>query len=424
MNEELFQFIWQTGLFNSFELKTSKGQKVEIFKRGILNTNAGPDFLNAHVKIDDTLWIGNVELHTHSHLWNTHKHQDNPAYNNTILHVVLKDDMDCFRNDGSLLPCIALENKIQTSLLQHYDFLKGNQDWVSCAKRLSLIDQFTISQVIERKSIERLERKTNWVKGLLQQSNNDWHTVFYVSIARCFGFGINGSAFEQLAFSLPITIIAKHQSNLLQIESLIFGVAGYLSEKINCKYHETLRKEWQFLSKKYHLKAMDKTVFKQMRMRPGNLPTMRLAQFSKLIYNSHHLLSQVIEETDVKKILNFFKSPGSEYWQTHYVFGKESKQHSTDLSVSSMQSVLINSVVPVLFVYGQLLSNESISQKALNILHQLPSESNQIITHWSQYGIHSRTAFDSQALIELKQNNCDLKLCLNCKIGSKILSLK
>jgi len=421
MNEDLLQYIWLSGLFSQLQLSTKENQAVEIIKRGLLNTDAGPDFLNAQVKINDTIWIGNIEIHTKASEWHTHKHQFDPAYNNTILHVVLKNDKDCFRYDGSALPCIEIENRINMAVLQKYELLKNNALWVPCANFINKIDFITVSQEMDRKMIDRLQRKTETIDQWLKESNNDWQTVFYISLLRSFGFGVNSDAFELLAKNLPLAVLAKHKSNLFQLEALIFGVAGFLDKEMEDIYFQDLKKEWLFLNKKYQLAALNPSVFKYMRMRPGNFPSIRMAQFAALVHSSSHLFSKIVEEEDVNKIIGFFKSEVSNYWQQHYVFDKASKPSKKQLSVGSIQIVMINCVVPILFVYGQMMSNENLEQKALNILHQLPAESNQIVSNWAQLGVHARSAFDSQALIELKKNNCEHQKCLSCKVGAKIL---
>lgn len=421
MNEDLLQYIWLSGLFSQLQLSTKENQSVEIIKRGLLNTDAGPDFLNAQVKINDTIWIGNIEIHTKASEWHTHKHQFDPAYNNTILHVVLKNDKDCLRFDGSALPCIEIENRIDMAVLQKYELLKNNALWVPCANFINKIDFMTVSQEMDRKMIDRLQRKTETIDLWLKESNNDWQTVFYISLFRSFGFGVNSDAFEMLAKNLPLAVLAKHKNNLFQIEALIFGVAGFLEKEMEDSYYDDLKKEWLFLNKKYQLAGLNPSVFKYMRMRPGNFPSIRMAQFAALVHSSSHLFSKIIEEEEGNKIIGFFKAEVSDYWQNHYLFDKPSKASKKQLSVASIQSIMINSVVPILFVYGQMMSNEILEQKALNILHQLPAENNQIISNWAQLGVHARSAFDSQALIELKKNNCEQQKCLSCKIGAKIL---
>jgi hypothetical protein len=423
MNEELLQYIWMTGLFNGNELKSTQGQDVIILKRGKLNTDSGPDFSHARIKIADTEWVGHVEIHLDSDEWLKHKHHLDKAYNNTILHVVLKNNKEVYREDGSLVPCIEIGNRIHEGIIQQYELLKSSQQWIPCAGFLQRIDQFTINQVLDRVLIQRLERKTEQVKQWLEKSNNDWHSVFYLAITRSFGFGTNSEAFEQLALHMPLNIIGKHKDHIDEIECLLFGAAGFLEIQLEDPYHKELCAEWEFQKVKYGLASMQPNSFKFMRMRPGNFPTMRIAQLASLLAGTYHLLSKVVEEEDLMKIIRFFQVEASSYWKTHYHFGKTGKLHPVGLTPSAIQNILINAVVPVLFVYGQIQNNETLTAKAVNLLHQLPSETNHVITYWSKYGIHSRTAFDSQALIELKKNNCDEKKCLSCRIGNKVMSL-
>ncbi len=423
MNEELLQYIWLTGLFNANGLKTTQGQDIIILKRGKLNTDSGPDFSHARIKIDDTEWVGHVEIHIDSDEWNKHRHQFDKAYNNTILHVVLNFSNEVKREDGSLLPCIEISNRIHAGIIDQYQLLKDSSLWVPCAGLLHRIDHFTINQVLDRVLIQRLERKTEQVKQWLEKANNDWQSVFYMAIARSFGFGTNSEAFEQLAMNLPLRILALHKNNPEQVECLLFGVSGFLDSEPLDDYQRGLRDEWEFFRVKYKLGGLQEKTFKFMRMRPGNFPTLRIAQLAALIAGSNHLLSKVIDEEDPKQILSFFKTEASAYWRTHYQFGKPCKPHGTALSATAIQVMLINAVVPVLFVYGQITANESLTNKAVNLLHQLPAESNHIITSWSQFGVHARTAFDSQALLELKKNNCEERKCLSCKIGNKVMSL-
>jgi hypothetical protein len=423
MNEELLQYIWMTGLFNANGLKTTSGQEVIILKRGKLNTDSGPDFSHARIRIGDTEWVGNVEIHLDSEEWYKHRHQFDKAYNNTILHVVLKHNGDARRQDDTVIPCIEIGDRIHESISGQYEQLKNSTHWIPCAGFLSRIDHFTINQTLDRVLIQRLERKTDLVKNWLEKVNNDWQSVFYFSVARSFGFGTNSDAFEQLALSVPLNILAKHKENPEQVESILFGASGLLDMEPLDEYQRGLRDEWEFFRVKYGLTGLQGNTFKFMRMRPTNFPPLRIAQLAALIASSKHLLSRVIEEDDLKVIIDFFKTEASEYWKTHYSFGKTGKPHSPCLTSNAIQLILINAVVPVLFVYGQMNGDESVSNKAINLLHQLPSESNHVISGWSQFGVHSRTAYDSQALLELKKNNCDEKKCLNCKIGNKVMGL-
>ncbi len=424
MNEDLLQYIWQAGLFTSDNLKTIDGQPILILKRGQLNRDSGPDFSQARIRIGEADWVGNVEIHINSNDWFSHKHHLDAAYNNTVLHVVYIHQKVAMRMDGSYVPTLVLNDTIYPEVMKHFRLLKQSEHWIPCASLISKIDHFTVNQALDRSLVSRLERKSEQIEKWLIDCNNDWHSVFYYAIARSFGFGTNAQPFEELAMRLPIQILGKHKNDAHQVEALIFGTAGFLNEMILDNYYIHLKKEWEFLKKKYQLHSNEPSSFKLMRMRPGNFPTMRLAQLSALIHKSHHLFALIIELNDVKDIIQLFDIEGSAYWQTHYIFGKDAKKHSAALSEAAQQLLLINAVVPVLFVYGKSIGNENICNKAISLLQHLAPESNSIIKHWEGLGLSANSAFDSQALLELKSQYCDKKRCLQCKIGNKLLQAK
>jgi hypothetical protein len=424
MNEDLLQYIWLAGLFNSDALKTTEGKEVLILKRGRLNRDSGPDFSQARIRIGEADWVGNVEIHINSNDWFLHKHHLDKAYNNTVLHVVYDHHKPAVREDGTIVPTLIVNDRIFPEVIKHYGVLKASSHWIPCEPMIRQTDDFTKTQALDRALVNRLERKSEQVQEWLRAVNNDWHSVFYYSLTRSFGFGTNTQPFEQLAMSLPIQILGKHKNDGSQIEALVFGTAGFLNEISDDGYHSSLRKEWLFLKKKYGLSELEQSSFKMMRTRPGNFPTMRLAQLSALIFKSHHLFALAIELKDVKDIIRLFDVEASAYWQTHYVFGKVSKAHGPGLSEQAKELLLINAIVPVLFVYGKSTGNENICSKALSILQHLSPEANRVISQWQELGMKARSAFDTQALLELKSQYCDKKQCLNCKIGSKILQAK
>lgn len=424
MNEDLLQYIWQAGLFNSEDLKTTEGQPILILKRGHLNRDSGPDFSQARIRIGEADWVGNVEIHINANDWYLHKHHLDAAYNNTVLHVVYNHQKVAQRLDGSFVPTLILNDRIYPEVIRHFGFLKQSQQWIPCASLISKIDDFTITQALDRTLVNRLERRSEQIQNWLTACKNDWHSVFYYAITRSFGFGTNAQPFEELAMRLPIQILGKHKNDLHQIEALVFGTAGFLNEIIEDDYYSKLKKEWEFLKKKYQLHSNEPSSFKLMRMRPGNFPTMRLAQLSALIHKSHHLFALINELNSVKEIIQLFDVEASDYWQSHYVFGKDSKKHNATLSPSARELLLINAVVPVLFVYGKSIGNENICNKALAILKHLSPENNSIIKKWSNLGLVAKSAFDTQAMLELKSQYCDKKQCLRCKIGNKLLQAK
>ena len=422
MNEELLQYIWMAGLFDANSLYTKDGQEITVYRRGRLNTDSGPDFTNAHVRIDYTDWFGNIEIHLNSEQWYEHKHHLDKAYNNTILHVVLNDNKICYRADGSVLPCIELKNKIAESTIVKYKQLKQSKNWIPCFDAIKSIDHFTVQQQLERVLSLRLENKSAHLELALKKTNNNWDEVFYFALARSLGFGTNSEAFEQLAHNMPLNIILKHQNQPLQIEAMTFGIAGFLEEDFDDVYFQQLKQEWQFLKSKYSLHTLDKSSFKFMRMRPGNFPGLRLAQFAAIAGKCPELFKQICISYTLENLKDIFQIQVSDYWNEHYQFGKTSSQHRSNLSQQAINQILINAVVPTLFIYGKTMGDAMCCEKALNLLQLLPAEDNVIIRNWQTLNIKANTAFDSQALIELKKNHCDLRKCLNCKIGTKVIN--
>ena len=288
MTEDFIHFIWKYSYFDSNSLFTTKGDKIEIIKLGEHNTNAGPDFFNAKIKIGDTLWVGNVEIHINSSDWIKHKHSLDNAYNNVILHVVLKYDIDINRQNGEIIP--ALELKYDINFEDRYHQLMKNKQWIPCQSYLPAVNKFDIHFWLAKIAIERLHSKSSIIEEKLARNNNNWEESYYHKLARSFGMNVNSEPFELLAMSLPLLILAKHKNNLFQIESLLFGQAGFLNEIMpNELYYVKLQKEYIFLKKKYQLKAIEKHQWKFLRLRPSNFPTIRISQFANLIYKSTSL---------------------------------------------------------------------------------------------------------------------------------------
>ena len=422
MNEELFQLIWLHGLFDMDQLYTTSGLPISIVNRGYHNHDAGPDFLNARILIDGTLWYGQVELHTHAIQWQQHQHHTDKAYNSCILHVVLDNGFECMRQDGTPVPCLSLKNRVRAGLKEQYDYLKFSSAQIPCNKALPYVSQMAIRQAIDQALVVRLERKSQWVYDWLQSSNGDWHTVFLAALTRSFGFGTNGEAFEQLALNLPMLEICKSENNLHKITAILFGVAGFLDEVPKDVMQAKLQQEWSFQQHRLNLHALDKSLFKFMRMRPGNFPSIRLAQLAALLQNFQALMKGLMDAHSIPAMLTLMDTNLPEYWQTHYQLGIEGKQHQSRLSLSARQTLLINALVPFLFVYGKQTGDENFCVKALDILQKLPPEDNRIIRDWHELGIEATSALDSQALIELKKNKCAARMCSNCPIGIAVLT--
>ncbi|MDX9695563.1 MAG: DUF2851 family protein [Bacteroidales bacterium] len=420
MKEEFLHYIWKYKLYNSRNLKTSNGHKIEIINHGTHNFDSGPDFFNAKIKIDDTIWCGNVEIHINSSDWYGHNHHTNKAFDNVILQVVFNHDREVFRTDGQLIP--TMELRFDKRLLNNYENLLQSKLWIACEKDILKVDSIIINQWIDKLAIERLEEKSKRIDDLLQQYNNNWETAFYVQMAHNFGFKLNSEPFELLAKSLPLSYIAKHKNSLLQIEALLFGQAGFLNDTNGDEYYRSLQKEYQFLKAKFNLKPIEKHLWKFLRSRPGNFPTIRIAQFAMLVFKSTALFSKIIESAKIDEIKEFFLVETSDYWKTHYQFNKESVPKAKSVGESSADVLIINTIIPFLFVYGKETGSETIKQRALDFLEKIKSEKNSITQGWRDLGVISNNALTSQALIQLKNNYCNTKNCLNCQIGNQMIS--
>jgi len=422
MTEDFLHFVWKFRLFDMIDLKTLEGEDLKIIETGEHNTHAGADFFNSKIKINKTLWAGNIEIHLNSDDWNKHNHQHDKAYNNVILHVVYETGNQVSTDSKNSIPVLELKGKIKRRIWNNYENLIQNKNWIPCENQIKSVDVFTINNWLERILIERLERKTAEILQNLNLNKNNWEETFYRYLAKNFGYKINALPFEMLAKLLPNAIIAKHKNNLLQLEALLFGQAGMLEDTMDDEYYNILKKEYLFLKHKHNLKPIEGSLWKFLRLRPIGFPTIRIAQFAMLIHNSSHLFSKILEARSVKELERFFNMGTSEYWDTHYTFGNISNEKVKYAGHDFVNNIIINTIVPFLFVYGKKKGIPKHCETALKLLELIPSEKNSIITKWGEIGVKSKSAFQSQSLLELKNSFCSQKKCLNCGIGNEILS--
>ena len=416
MNERLLQYIWQFQYFNLNELFTENAEPIFILNAGRYNTNQGPDFLDAKIKIGNTTWAGNIELHVQSSHWQSHRHSSDANYKNIILHVVWQDDVKL----DLPFPVLELQSKVSKLLLKKYNELMQSAAFIPCENNLRHTDDFTWSNWKQRVLVERLQEKSQVVQGYLAENNNHWEETFWWLLAKNFGIKVNSEAFEKIARSLPLAILAKHKNQIHQIESLLFGQAVLLTGNFKDDYGQLLQKEYVFLQKKYKLVPI-KIPLHYLRMRPSNFPTVRLAQLSMLVHNSVHLFSKITATEklgDVKKMLDV---TANDYWHYHYLLDEESVFKEKKMGTQMVENILINTIIPILFVYGQYLNENKYKDRALRWLEEIAAEKNNITKGFAAIGIKIKSAFDSQSLIQLKNNYCDQKRCLECAIGNKIL---
>ena len=419
MQESFLQFVWQQQLFRKENLQTVKGETIEIINQGQTNTDAGPDFYNSKIKVGQQTWAGTVEIHLKSSDWFKHHHDRDKSYENVILHVVAEYDAEIKRQSGEEVPTFVLE--IDNQLYDNYMKLVTNKGAIPCADFLSEIDEFYIKHWQSRLIVDRLKRKSDEVLQKLSKNENSWEETFFQLLAKNFGFKQNALPFEMLAKSLSMKSISKQKDNLLQIEAMLFGQAGFLDSNCEDEYYLILKREYEFLKKKYKLKTQTKHLWKFLRMRPVNFPTIRIAQFAAVLFKNSNLFSKIIETNDVEQIKKIFDVETSEYWQTHYNFCKESKKKNKKFGEQSKDIILINSIVLFLFAYGDKNNLEDYKSKALELLNSIKKEKNNIIEKWNRVGVKTQNAFESQAQIELFNEYCKKGKCLKCNIGAKII---
>ena len=420
MNERLLQFIWQFRYFNQSSLCTTGGSVLQIIHPGNLNRNEGPDFSEAKIKINNTIWVGNIELHVYASDWRQHKHASDKNYDNVILHVVWIHDEEISDNNLQPIPALELQSLVPKITLQRFEHLMQTADEISCAFALPVLNEVGWLSWKERLIAERLEQKSILITQWLEQSNNNWEEVFWISLCRSFGMKVNADAFEQIAKIVPVNLLAKHKNQIHQLEALLLGQAGLLNENFEDAYAIMLQKEYKFLAKKYSLECLNKQpAF--LRMRPSNFPTLRLAQLAMLVYQSNHLFSKIKSAKRINEIFQWFDVTANDFWNYHYTLTDEASYQQKTLGKSFIQHIIINTVVPVLFAYAINKNENSWKEKSLNFLMELQFEQNIITKQWKRHNVSNKNALDSQALIHLKNNYCDKKKCLDCAVGVKLL---
>lgn len=414
MKEALLQYIWEYQLFNLSELKTTDGKSIEVLERGKLNLNGGADFQHAKIKIDDVLWAGTVEIHKVTSDWFRHKHEKNRAYDNVVLHVVWEHDR---MHD---LPVLELKDRVSNLLLERYERLMNNQSFIPCSELISSVSPPKFKFWKERLISERLEGKVRFLEEKLGDSQEHLLQCFYEELAYSFGLKVNADAFKSLAWNLPFKLIRKYKSDLFQLEALLYGVGGFLTEEFDEEYPRALQKEFYFLQQKHKLNSLPKTIWNFGRIRPAAFPTVRIAQFAAFLHSKEDLFSSLLVLRSREEFYSFFSVSPSNYWQTHYVFNKKSEPKTKSLGKTAIDRIIINTLPAFLFYMGRLRNEESLSDFALKLYELFPKEKNSITQNFEKLGLAHKNAFDSQALVMLHKNYCSRKKCLKCSVGLEI----
>ena len=427
--EQLLHYVWKHKLFPLRELRTSDGMIVEVIDPGLQNRDAGPDFFNAKVRIGGTLWVGNVEIHRKASDWYLHGHDRDSRYDSVILHVAEVIDAEV-RNAGGR-PVTQLRLEIPASVSTHYEQLFATDGYPPCHEVVPGLSRLTVHAWMAALQTERLEQKTAAIRQRVEQCSGSWEDAYFMTLARNYGFGINGDVFEQWAQHVPLSAVGHHRDDLFQIEAVFMGQAGlleteavpdyYRAEAQREGYFTKLRKEYDYLSRKFALTPMDFRLWRFLRLRPQNFPHIRISQLATLYHQRKTGLSQLVACETVEQLKELLSSNVTPYWETHYTFGSTSSKSEKRLSYGSLNLLMINTAIPMLFAYGRHRSEEALCERAFNLLEQLPPENNHIIRMWQQVGLVVQNAGDTQALIQLKKEYCDKKDCLRCRIGYEYL---
>jgi len=408
-------------MFSKVDFKTTDNEHLSIIKSGLHNKNAGPDFLNAELKIDGQTWIGNVEIHLKASDWYLHNHEKDLNYDAVILHVVWENDVAIFMKNNKPIPTLVLKNFIDETVLNKYkNLFLAPTTWLPCKNAISTVDKFIFNNWKERLFFDRLERKSEEINTLLQEKNNNFEAVLFQLLIKNFGLKVNGNSFFRLAQSVDYSVIKKLSFHTNQLAAILFGQAGFLEEETEDDYQKELRKEYDYLKHKFKLNHIPKNEFSFFRMRPNNFPTIRIAQLVALFHKHQNLFSKLIALDNLEEFYELFTVVVNPFWQTHYNFDSISKKSPKKITTSFVDLLITNTIIPLQFLY-QKSRGEVDEEFFLVLLKKMKPEKNSIISKFFEIGVSSKNAFDTQALLELKNNYCAPKRCLECAIGNTIL---
>ena len=427
--EQLLHYVWKHKMFPLDGLRTTDGREVEVVDPGLHNSNAGPDFFNAKVKIDGTLWVGNVEIHDKSSDWFLHGHDHDPHYDNVVLHVAGIVDTDVRTSNGMTPPQMQLD--VPETVASHYHELLTTDSYPPCYKVIPNLSRLTVHSWMSALQTERLEQKTEKIAERARRCNGSWEQAYFVTLARNYGFCINGAAFEAWGEDIPLNDVAHHRDDIFQVEAMFMGQAGlldiatvperYRKDALAEGYFARLRNEYGYLAHKFSLKPIDAGLWRFLRLRPQNFPHIRISQLVNLYFNRKTSLAALTECDTLKKARELMKTHVTPYWETHYSFGNAGAKSAKNLSEASLNLLLINTVVPMLFAYGRYKGDDRLCDRAFDFLEQLGAENNHITRMWREVGLPVDNAGDSQGLIQLKNEYCDKKDCLRCRFGYEYL---
>lgn len=421
IQEKLLHFIWQNLLFRTSQLKGTEGEDVRIVHNGTLNRHAGPDFINARIYIDHTLWAGNVEIHVQSGDWNKHRHTGDPGYNNTILHVCWEVRETARRSDGSAIPCLCLSDYVDIKMLQRYTNMMADNHEIACRNQIGNARDLRISGWLDHLMAERMEVKTDGIRMKRKQTHSDWNQVFYTTLARSFGLTINAEAFDELAHRLPFKRVIRYRNQPVKLDALLFGTSGLLGIAPPDPYVQTLSNTFALLQKKYEIIPMGAAQWKFLRLMPAGFPSVRIAQFSALLQERPDVFPECMYLKTIKDFESYFSVQAGPYWNEHHQLGQKSKSTPKHIGKTLIRQIILNTLVPFLYAYGTYKGDTSMAETARNLLKACKPERNYVIRQWQELGISAKNSWETQALLQLKNEYCVKKRCLDCRIGIHLL---
>jgi hypothetical protein len=420
MKEDFLHYLWKFKKFDVLNLKTCNNEEITINNVGQYLELAGPDFFNAQITIGDQKWAGNVEVHLKSSDWYVHHHERDVAYENVILHVVWEHDTEIFRQNNTEIPVLELKKYVDTTTITNYKSLMTPKSWIFCEKQLQEIPQFTIQNWQERLFFERLERKSKPIFDLLEKTNHDWEAVLFCFLAKNFGLNTNGEIFMKIAQSIPFSIIRKESFEVENLEALLLGTAGLLELDKEDNYYKDLKFRYFYLLHKYQIEKEPIEPVQFFKHRPDNFPTIRLSQLANLYHSQQNLFSKISSLKSLPAIYDLLQINASDYWQNHYQFDKESPKKKKPLSKSFIDLIVINTLIPLQFAYAKSQGKEP-SEDLIQLLDQVTPEKNAILDKFASFGLKSKNAFETQSLLQLKNEYCNKIRCLECAIGMELL---
>ena len=420
MKEDFLHYLWKFKKFDTLNLKTAQEEQITIIKTGDYLELAGPDFFNAQIIIGNQKWAGNVEIHLKSSDWYVHGHEKDAAYENVILHVVWEHDTEIFSRDNNEIPVLILKDYVASEILSNYNSLVMPKSWIFCEKDIAKIDDFILKNWQERLFFDRLERKSKFIYDLLEETNQDWEGVLFVLLAKNFGLNTNGNSFLQIAKSIPFSIVRKESFEIENFEALLLGTSGLLDDDKEDIYFTDLKLRYYYLLNKYQLEKRHIDSVQFFKHRPDNFPTIRLSQLANLYHKHQNLFSKVTVLKSVKSVYELLNVSASVYWSNHYQFDKESLKKPKSLSKSFMDLIIINTIIPIQFAYSNI-RGESIAEELIAFMNEVTPEKNAIIDKFQSFGVSAKNAFETQTLLELKNEYCNQKACLKCVLGVELL---